>query len=109
LGKEALDMQAEIADLRAENAELKKKRDIVEKLIRHEEAYITKSDDTPTLYYCAPCWDVNEILVQLFCDKEDGSFICPNCKSRGIYDLNKYNAKYHEEPDDADSNSYFGW
>lgn len=109
LGKQALEMHAEIADLRAENAELKNKRDIGEKLIRHEEAYITKSDDKPSLCYCAPCWDVNGLLVQLFCDKDDGSFICPHCKMRGIYDLGKYNAKYREEPDDSENDSYFGW
>ena len=109
LGAQALELQAEVSRLKEENAVLKKKHDLSSLLQRHKELFITKEGEEPVLRYCSHCWDSNEKVIQLLCDEEDGTFICPHCKMRGIYDFEKYNAKYREELDDSESDSYFGW
>lgn len=92
LSAQALDLQAEVARLKEENAELRKKQDLTSSLKRHAESFITKDGDEPVLRYCSHCWDADEKLVQLTCDEEDGTFVCPHCKMKGIFDVKKYNA-----------------
>ena len=84
LSASALDMQDEINKLKEENAELKKKQDISNQIIRHKETFITLEGDTQQLYYCTHCWDSEGLLIQLLC--ESGKFDCPHCKMRGTYD-----------------------
>ncbi len=91
LSAQALDLQAEIARLKEENAELKKKQDLSSSLKRHAESFITKEGDEPVLRYCSHCWDADEKLVQLVCDEEDGTFVCPHCKMKGTFDVQRYN------------------
>lgn len=91
LSAQALDLQAEVARLREENFELKKSKDISEKIIRHEEAVITLEDDDKCLYYCSHCWDSENMLIQINCHN-DGTFNCPHCKSQGNYDNQKKKA-----------------
>lgn len=81
----ALDMQDEISKLKEENADLKKKHDISDKIIRHIEPCITLKDDELNLYYCSHCWDASKLLVQVNCHF-DGTFDCPHCKTSGNYD-----------------------
>lgn len=88
LSAQALELQAEVSRLREENAELKKKREISDKIIRHEEPCITLMDDAVALYYCSHCWDGEQILIQLNCHS-NGMFDCPHCKASGIYDSKK--------------------
>lgn len=88
LGSQALDMQAEIARLYKENAELKKKREISNRVVRHELPIITLREDTQALYYCSHCWDSEEIVIQLNCG-DNGQFECPHCHTKGIYDREK--------------------
>ena len=86
LGAQALDMQAEIARLREENAELMKERDIESRILRHtpikvdaltyEYPYITLSNDESQIRYCAICWGRERKLIQLYDDL--------NCKECGI-------------------------
>ncbi len=85
LSASALDMQDEINKLKEENADLKKKRDVSDKIIRHMEPCITLKDDELNLYYCSHCWDVSKLLVQVNCHS-DGTFHCPHCKASGNYD-----------------------
>lgn len=92
LGAQALDLQAEVARLKEENAELRKKEDLSAAIIRHPESFITKNGDETNLRYCAHCWDAEQKLIQLCCDEEDATFVCPHCKMRGIYDIPKYKA-----------------
>lgn len=82
LSAQALDLQEENARLRAENEQLKNQRDIASKIVRHEEPYITLSDDTNEIKYCSRCWDVEGLLVQVRC-MENGKFRCPNCNNVG--------------------------
>ena len=91
LSAQALETQAEILKLKEENAELKKKGDISEKIVRHQSPYITKAGDEPIILYCSHCWDSEELLIQLNCNDTDGTYVCPHCKTNGIYDkeLNK--------------------
>ena len=49
LSASALDMQDEINKLKEENAELKKKQDISNQIIRHKETFITLEGDTQQL------------------------------------------------------------
>lgn len=92
LSAQALDMQVEIARLKEENAELKKKHDLSSSLVRHVESFITKEGEESVLRYCSHCWDTDEKLVQLLCDEEDGTFVCPHCKMKGTYDVKRYSA-----------------
>ena len=70
LGAQALDMQAEITRLREENAELKKGIDIENQIIRHPQGndypYITLSNDSEKIRYCAICWGRERKLIQLY-------------------------------------------
>lgn len=88
LGAQALDLQSEVARLRAENAELKRKREVSDKVIRHEEPCITLKDDEQVLYYCSHCWDSNQLLIQLNCHG-NGTFDCPHCHAKGNYSNEK--------------------
>lgn len=85
LSAQALDMQSEIAKLTEENAELKKRRNLSDKIVRHKEPYITLKNDEDGLCYCSHCWDSQQLLMQLNCHK-NGTFECPHCKATGIYD-----------------------
>lgn len=88
LSAQALELQAEVTRLREENEELKKRHDISSRVIRHEEPFITLKDDATTLYYCSHCWDSEQLLIQLNC-YGDGTFECPHCKTKGLYDRDK--------------------
>lgn len=88
LSAQALDMQAEIAKLKEENVTLKKKKTISDKIIRHKEAYITLDGEEKELYYCSHCWDSEEITIQLIVGS-NGTFECPHCHVKGIYDEEK--------------------
>ena len=90
----ALDMQSEIANLKEENARLKRKQDLSASIKRHKEAFITMEGEEPMLRYCSHCWDADEKLVQLLCDEDTGSFECPHCKVQGVYDKAKDDAIY---------------
>ncbi len=86
LNAQALDLQAEVARLKEENEQLKKKQDISTKIIRHQEPVITIADEgKPQLYYCAHCWDSEQLLIQVNC-QSDWKFVCPHCRARGTYD-----------------------
>ena len=56
LGAQALELQAEIARLTAENEELRKVKDIESRIIRHEQPFITLEGENENICYCATCW-----------------------------------------------------
>jgi hypothetical protein len=85
LSAQALDMQDEISKLKNENAELKKRRDVSNEIVRHKEPCITLKNDADKLYYCSHCWDSQQLLIQLNCH-HNGTFECPHCKAKGNYD-----------------------
>ena len=92
LNAQVLELQTEVARLKKENTDLREKEDLSSLLIRHIESFITKKGDVIDLRYCSHCWDVDEKLVQLLCDEENGTFVCPHCKMQGIYDIQLYNS-----------------
>ena len=94
LSSQALDLQEEISRLREDNGELKKKKDISEKIVRHKLPYVTLRDDLDDLYYCSHCWDGEQIVIQLNC-ADNGCFECPHCHAKGLYDTEK-NKQYHK-------------
>lgn len=85
LSAQALDMQAEIAKLKEENAELKKRKEIANDIVRHKNPFITLNGDEQNLCYCSHCWDSQQLLIQLNCH-ENGTFECPHCSKKGVYD-----------------------
>ena len=84
LSAQALDMQATINKLTEENAELKKKQDIEERIQRHQELYITLKDEGDDIYYCSHCWDNDRKLIQM--QKCHGECSCPHCHITDCYD-----------------------
>ena len=71
LVRELIDAQKQILDLVDENHKLKEQikemqttADIAGKIERHDDAYITLSDDPDKRIYCSCCWDTKRILVQ---------------------------------------------
>lgn len=94
LSAQALELQAEVARLKEENAELRKKEDLSSSIVRHAKSFITKDGDEANLRYCSHCWDADQKLIQLRCDEEDATFVCPHCNMKGIYDDIK-NKAYH--------------
>ena len=100
LSAQALELQAEVARLKEENAKLRKKEDVSASIVRHAEPFITKVGDEANLRYCSHCWDADQKLIQLRCDEEDATFVCPHCKVSGIYDIAWYNAWRKRQEDD---------
>lgn len=101
LCKQALDMQDEISRLKAENAELKKQTDLQSRIERRKELYLTlKGED---FMYCSPCWDAEKLLIQLHKREFNGSYSCPRCKQKGVYDAVIFEAKKHFNPTKHDS------
>ena len=84
LSAQALDMQAEIARLKEENTELRKRRQVASEIIRHDEPCVTLKNDNQNLFYCSHCWDSQQLLIQLNCH-DNGTFECPHCKTVGNY------------------------
>lgn len=80
LGAQALDMQDEIRKLKEENAELKKEKNLESKIIRHNQPYITLSDDENNLKYCATCWDNNRKIIQMK-TLDNMKYYCHACKN----------------------------
>lgn len=91
LSAQALDMQNEISRLSTENAELKKLRDIENRIERHSEPYITLKDDSNQILFCSHCWDYEQKLIQVKC-YDTGKFKCTHCENDGVYDTAKYEA-----------------
>ena len=65
LSAQALDMQEEIRQLKAENAELKKAQEIEAKIERHTQPYVSLNDDPMHIKYCSTCWSNQHKLIQL--------------------------------------------
>lgn len=99
LSAQALDMQNEITRLTNENLELKKSKDLSDKIERHLEPYITLKGNTEQILYCSHCWDYEQKLIQVKC-YDTGSFKCTHCDNNGIFDLAK-NEEYHQREIDA--------
>ncbi len=84
LGEQALEMQAEIASLREENARLKKEKELDDDIVFHrveksdslsqEYPYITLKSDTEGIRYCAICWGKSHKLIPLY--NEVGCVVC---------------------------------
>ena len=92
---QALDLQKEVTRLTEENEQLKKRKELENVVVRHEEPVVTRSDDAIPIFYCAHCWDSEGKLIQVRCDK-DGSFQCLHCNARGYYDTQKNDAYIRE-------------
>ncbi len=88
LSAQALDMQNTIYQLTTENAELKKKQDLEERIQRHQKLYITLKDEEGEIFYCSHCWDNDRKLIQM--QKSHGEFFCHHCRLHGIYDQSEY-------------------
>ena len=87
LSAQALDMQNIINKLSEENAILKKKQDIEERIQRHSELYLTlKNEDS--ILYCSHCWDNDRKLIQM--QKSHGECFCPHCHLIDYYDKAEY-------------------
>ena len=83
---QAIEMQAEIETLKKENCELKKAKNLSDRIIRHQDPVITLKDDADGLFYCGQCWDGDGKLVQLTVHKKDKAFYCQRCKMCGYFD-----------------------
>ena len=83
------------------NIKLKQKEDVLSKIERHKDAFITLKDDKKGIIYCSNCWDSKGLLVQGQSDN-DGTYYCYNCKEKKYYDIDLYNRTYHDnEYDDS--------
>lgn len=82
LGEQALDLQAEVSKLKDENRELKKAKELDERIIRHPQPYVTLKDEKPEIHYCANCWGKERILIQMtvYADSYGTNTHCHNCK-----------------------------
>lgn len=88
LTQQALELVNENARLTAENEELKKTKDIQDRVNRHEQPFITLDGENINIRYCSTCWGKTQKLIQVRCC-DNGSFRCPECNTRGTYDKSK--------------------
>lgn len=103
LSAQALEMQNEISRLTNEIRELKKIKDLSDRIIRHEQPFLTLQDENPSICYCSRCWDADNKLVQVHCNIYDGRFECPNCDNIGTYDLHLYETKLAKDKSSLDN------
>ena len=97
--KQILDLIDENQRLRAQVRELQESSDIAEKIVRHEDAYITLKDDPANLIYCSCCWDTKRILVQG--QKTGiGTYLCPSCGTNAYYDRAAFDRCHQEAIDE---------
>ena len=89
LSAQALEMQNTINKLTAENDELKKKKNLEDRIQRHQDLYLTLKDEDDTIIYCSHCWDNEKKLIQL--QKYHGEFSCHHCRLDGYYNKTEYN------------------
>lgn len=94
LQREILDYEKDMIALQNENKSLKENAGIVDKIIRHDQPFPTIQNDSTGVLYCAHCWDADRKLIQVGC-KNNGKFICPHCKSDGIYDEEMHRNSHH--------------
>ena len=103
LVEKLIDAQMQILDLVNENQQLREqikemqaKEDIAEKIERHDDAYITLSDDPDKRIYCSCCWDTKRMLVQG--QKTGvGTYSCPSCGTNAYYDKVAYDKHQQED------------
>lgn len=88
LSAQALEMQATINKLSEENAKLKKKQDLEERIQRHQGLYITLKGEEDDILYCSHCWDNDRKLIQM--QKSHGECFCPHCQLIDYYDRAEY-------------------
>lgn len=88
--KQLLDLINENDNLKRENRELKENKIILDKIVRHTDAYITLKDDPQNLIYCSCCFDKDRRLVQAQIDEDDGRYWCPACKYVGYFDKKRF-------------------
>ena len=75
LGKDALDMQEEIANLKTENQQLRDELSLNSRIVRHKgELFITLEGDEDEIHYCSNCWGDRKKLIQLRDD--DQCYFC---------------------------------
>lgn len=90
LSAQAIDLQEENARLRNEINQLKNEKVIENRIVRHNEPYITLNDDLQTIKYCATCWDDERKLIQMREYVEATSYRrklhCNKCRSNCVTD-----------------------
>ncbi|WP_295093307.1 hypothetical protein [Ruminococcus sp.] len=65
LTQQSLDLINENVRLTQENEELKNANDLENKIQRHDKPFVTISDDSESVKYCATCWGKEKHLIQL--------------------------------------------
>ncbi len=92
LSSQALDMQAKITELTTENAGLKHRQEIADNIQFDKKGFfITLKNDPDKIKYCIHCWDTEKQLIHLRENEFNGSWRCPKCGNKGVYDEEKYN------------------
>lgn len=81
LSAEALDLQTENAQMKEEIRELRREKDVTDRIVRHREPYITLLGE-PDQKYCAACWGSQRKLIQMkrLFDSQYSEFMCSICK-----------------------------
>lgn len=96
LASQAQDQQDEIRRLREENKKLNELLATKGSIVRNVERYLTIDGDSKEIKYCSHCWDADQKLIQLDW-WEDGSFSCPHCKNKAIYDIQKFKKSHPQQ------------
>lgn len=99
--KQLLDLINENDNLKRENRELKENKIMLDKIVRHSDAYITLKDDPHNLIYCSCCFDKDKKLVQAQTDEDSGRYWCPACKYDGYFDKKRFDHTFS-----TDTNNY---
>ncbi len=99
---QALDLQDELARLKAENRELREQKNISDKIERHSSLYLTLKDDHDKIPYCTHCWDSKQKLIQVEPRSNNEHYFCPHCKHFGSLNNVTRDMNYRQENYDYD-------
>lgn len=83
LSQQAFDLQAELNQLKEENAELKKNRILEDDIEYYVDAFVTRKSDAKPIKYCASCWADKRKIVPIQ-NMHGDNYLCPLCKARII-------------------------
>jgi len=86
-----IDIKVAISDLKDENVELRKRLELKENVVRHEDGnYITLQNDPLNIKYCSTCWGNDDKLIQIEKDEIISGYPkCPICFANLLKSRNK--------------------
>lgn len=71
-------------------------RDVENRIERHQQSYISLTNNSVWILFCSRCWDCEQKLIKVKC-YNSGAFKCTHCENNGTYDKAMYEEHLRKE------------